>query len=97
MKNIINVVSTFVFLFFFALNVSPHDSHTHKAPWVACEEKNKAAECSYKNGTGDFFKGSCQSFQEILMCVRSEPIIYAKDLVKQAKKVKNKSVIHSHP
>ncbi|MBU2869654.1 hypothetical protein [Colwellia sp. E2M01] len=55
-----------------------HDSHTHSAPWQACETKNKAAQCSYENGNGDLFRGSCQVFSESLMCVRNQPIVYAK-------------------
>ncbi|TYK65113.1 hypothetical protein [Colwellia echini] len=67
-----------LFLLSSLFTVSAHDSHTHSAPWQACETKAKAEQCSYTNGAGDLFKGSCQLFSESLMCVRNEPIIYAK-------------------
>ena len=42
--------------------------------------------CSYTNGDKDLFKGSCQLFNEALMCVRNEPIIHFEDLSKEAQK-----------
>jgi hypothetical protein len=62
-----------------------HDSHVHKAPWQACEQKQKSQQCSYHNGAGDLFKGTCQLFSKVLMCARNQPIIYADKLAKQAK------------
>ena len=76
--------------------VNAHDSHTHKAPWQACEQKQKAQQCSYNNGVGDLFIGTCQSFQKQLTCVRNKPIIYASELAKNAKqKIKSKAVVVS--
>lgn len=60
-----------------------HDSHTHTAPWKACSAKKKEDLCAYKNGQDDLFKGSCQSFHQQLMCVRNQPIIYAKAFEKK--------------
>jgi hypothetical protein len=71
---------------------SAHDSHTHSAPWQACESKQKSAQCSYTNGENDLFKGSCQMFSETLMCVRNQPIIHADAQVKKADKLAEKSV-----
>ena len=73
-------------LFFVALmvlasgffTVKAHDSHTHTAPWQACEQKQKTEQCAYTNGAEDLFKGSCQLFSDKLLCVRNEPIIHAK-------------------
>lgn len=83
-KNLVAVVLTIVFSSVFT--VSAHDSHTHTAPWKACEEKKKSEQCSYTNGDEDLFKGSCQLFSESLMCVRNQPIIYAEELAKDVKK-----------
>lgn len=83
-KNLISVVLTVIFLSTFT--VSAHDSHTHTAPWQACEDKKKSEQCAYKNGDDDLFKGSCQLFSEVLMCVRNQPIIHAVDLTKKANK-----------
>tara|TARA_R110000744_G_scaffold35132_1_gene81588 strand:+ start:13125 stop:13409 length:285 start_codon:yes stop_codon:yes gene_type:complete len=69
-----------------AFTASAHDSHTHSAPWQACENKQKTAQCSFTNGDEDLFKGSCQMFSETLMCVRNQPIIHADALGKQADK-----------
>ena len=77
------LLSTFV--------ASAHDSHTHSAPWQACESKKKSAQCSYTNGENDLFKGSCQMFSETLMCVRNEPIIHKEDLAENANKLANKA------
>ena len=67
-------------------SASAHDSHTHQAPWQACAEKQIKKACSYTNGDEDLFKGSCQLFNEVLMCVRNEPIIHFEDLSKEAQK-----------
>ena len=69
-------------LFSITFTVQAHDSHTHEAPWQACETKQVASQCSYTNGAGDLYKGTCQTFQEALMCVRNKPIEYAKPKVK---------------
>lgn len=82
--NLVAIVLTTVFLSVFT--VSAHDSHTHTAPWQACEEKNKSEQCSYTNGDDDLFKGSCQLFNEVLRCVRNQPIIHAEELTKEVKK-----------
>lgn len=68
-----------------------HDSHTHSAPWQACESKQKSAQCSYTNGENDLFKGSCQLFSETLMCVRNQPIIHADAQVKKTEKLVEKT------
>ena len=68
-----------------------HDSHTHTAPWQACENIQKTEQCSYTNGDGDLFKGTCQLFNKVLMCVRNQPIIYVEDLAKKAKSKGKKS------
>ena len=54
-----------------------HDGHVHKAPWQACETKQLSNACSYENGNGDLFRGSCQLFTGTLMCVRNQPIVKA--------------------
>ena len=97
-NNLVTMVLTTLFSSVFS--VSAHDSHTHTAPWEACEEKNKSEQCSYTNGDGDLFRGSCQLFSESLMCVRNQPIISAEDLAKEVK-TKNKvkdthDLSHSH-
>ena len=76
---LINLVSvTSIMLISSTLTVCAHDSHTHTAPWQACEQKQKTEQCAYTNGDEDLFKGSCQLFSDKLMCVRNEPIIHAK-------------------
>ncbi|MBU2919070.1 hypothetical protein KO505_14050 [Psychrosphaera sp. F3M07] len=76
--------------------VNAHDSHTHKAPWQACEQKQKAQQCAYHNGVGDLFIGTCQSFKQQLTCVRNKPIVYASELATKAKqKIKSKAVVIS--
>jgi hypothetical protein len=85
------LVTFFTMLFFSVSTVNAHESHTHTALWQACEDKQKAEICSYTNGDGDLFKGTCQLFSETLMCVRNQPIIPVEDL---AKKAKNK--VHAH-
>jgi hypothetical protein len=83
-NNLVAVLFTTVFVGVFT--ASAHDSHTHTAPWEACEEKKKSEQCSFTNGDGDLFKGSCQLFSEALMCVRNQPIIHAEDLAEEVKK-----------
>ncbi|CAA6820900.1 MAG: Unknown protein [uncultured Sulfurovum sp.] len=74
-------------LFLGLSSVSAHEGHSHKAPWEACEKVKKADECSYTNGIGDLFQGTCQVFTKALMCVRNKPIVKAKDIpVKSIKK-----------
>jgi hypothetical protein len=84
------IYSRFVFSLLTILSctssASAHDSHTHQAPWQACAEKQIKDACSYTNGDKDLFKGSCQLFNEALMCVRNEPIIHFEDLTKAAQK-----------
>lgn len=77
--------SCIVMVLFSIFSVNAHDSHTHEAPWQACEQKQKSQQCSYNNGAGDLFKGTCQLFSKVLKCVRNEPIISANELAKQAK------------
>jgi hypothetical protein len=84
----------FVILLLSISKVSAHDSHTHTAPWQACESLQKTDQCSYTNGDGDLFKGTCQLFNEVLMCVRNQPIIHVKDLVKDTQSTDEKS--HQH-
>jgi hypothetical protein len=89
------VLAVFVIVIFFRVSsVNAHESHTHTAPWQACEDKQKADLCSYTNGDGDLFKGTCQLFNEVLMCVRNQPIIHVKDLVKDTQSTDEKS--HQH-
>ena len=71
-----------------------HYSHTHTAPWQACENMHKTEQCSYTNGDGDLFKGTCQLFDEVLMCVRNQPIIHVEDLAKDAQSTNKKT--HHH-
>jgi len=67
----------------FSINsVSANDSHMHTAPWEACENMQKSRQCSYINGDDDLFQGTCQLFSNVLMCVRNQPIIHIKHLVK---------------
>jgi hypothetical protein len=73
-------------LFLSVFSVSAHDSHVHTAPWQACEEKKKSEQCSYTNGEHDLFKGSCQLFSEVLMCVRNQPIIHVEVLTTDTEK-----------
>lgn len=82
------IISSFMFMLSSLLTVNAHDSNSHKAPWSVCEKQEKGAQCSYTNGDGDLFKGTCQSFNEALMCVRNQPIIHAEDLVEKAKNMK---------
>lgn len=87
--NVHKLVS-FVFIFMFSnlFVANAHDSNSHKAPWKACENKFKTEQCSYTNGDRDLFKGTCQTFSDVLMCVRNQPIIRAEDLLKRTHKVK---------
>lgn len=65
----------------FSLSIFAHEGHIHKAPWEACEKKQKEDNCSYVNGDNDLFRGSCQYFSNKLMCVRNKPIIKATNTV----------------
>ncbi|WP_426359847.1 hypothetical protein ACPUVO_06375 [Pseudocolwellia sp. HL-MZ19] len=84
------IFNRIAFTFFVLLagisSANAHDSHTHQAPWQACADKQIKEACSYTNGDEDLFKGSCQLFNEALMCVRNEPIIHVKALAKAAEK-----------
>ena len=90
---------TLVIAALYLMPAMAHDSHTHEAPWQACEQKKKAQQCSYNNGAGDLFKGTCQSFKKHLMCVRNQPIVYAKELAEDAKqKIHDKALAkHKQP
>ena len=69
-------------LFIISLNFTlyAHEGHGHKAQWEACDKKQKEDTCSYTNGEHDLFQGTCQYFNEALMCVRNKPIVKAKDV-----------------
>lgn len=90
----INSLSAIVFIMLMSspTTIHAHDSHTHAAPWQACEEKNKSSQCSYTNGENDLFKGTCQLFSDTLMCVRNQPIIRAKKPTKSIQKNINRDV-----
>lgn len=80
---LINVIS----LSFFS-TLMAHDGHSHEAPWKACEESKKEDKCSYTNGNGDLFQGTCQSFKETLMCVRNKPIVKSQENISTSLKSK---------
>lgn len=100
MIKILNLLMIMTLVMFLSISLAnAHDSHSHQAPWQACADKQKSQDCSYKNGAGDLFKGSCQLFSEALLCVRNKPIIYA---IKPVEMTKNKDTqenvtAHSHP
>ena len=64
------------YLMAFSISLGAHEM-VYEAPWEACEEAVRSDQCAYQNGDGDLFRGTCQSFNEALMCVRNQPIIYA--------------------
>jgi hypothetical protein len=78
-------------------SASAHDSHTHTAPWEACEHMKKSKQCAYINGDGDLFQGTCQLFSDVLMCVRNQPIIHVKDLAKEIEEAKRKAKMSQMP
>lgn len=67
-----------------------HDM-VHEAPWSACEEAARSDQCSYSNDNGDLYQGTCQSFNDALMCVRNKPIVYANTMALANEKQHNQS------
>lgn len=67
-----------VLLTSFLSTLMAHGDHQHHAIWKACEKIKKDDNCSYTNGNGDLFIGTCQAFSDTLMCVRNKPIVKAK-------------------
>ena len=63
------------FLLIIQNNTFAHEGHSHSAPWLACEHKQRNDACQYENAERDVFIGSCQQFQQNLMCVRNKPIV----------------------
>jgi len=63
-----------------------HEGVVSSAPFKACQNLEKKAECSYENDHGDLYIGSCRLFNTQLMCVRSKPIVKAESLKKSAVK-----------
>lgn len=59
--------------------VIAHGVH-NEAPWTACSAQERNASCSYSDGHGDLYRGSCQLFSDKLMCVRNQPIVRQADL-----------------
>ncbi|MGJ8668788.1 MAG: hypothetical protein ACSHXK_04790 [Oceanococcus sp.] len=59
------------------LSVSAANAHgnSNMAPWEACKAQERGAACSFQDGHGDEYRGSCQLFSDALMCVRNQPII----------------------
>ena len=53
-----------------------HSGHVHKAPLIACQSLSKGESCRYMVGKDKVYKGTCQLFEETLMCVRNQPIEY---------------------
>lgn len=53
-----------------------HSGHVHKAPLIACQSLSKGESCRYMVGKDKIYKGTCQMFEETLMCVRNQPIEY---------------------
>ena len=53
---------------------SAHGNH-NQAPWQACESAERNAACSFEDGHGSLYKGTCQSFNDKLMCVRNQPVV----------------------
>jgi hypothetical protein len=50
-----------------------HAGHGTQAPWQACEEKKLNQSCDYINHNQKAI-GTCQSMNEVLMCVRNRPL-----------------------
>lgn len=87
MMNLITPISrTLTILLLTTLHTSifAHEGHGSKAPWDACQDKALQNQCSFTNGHGDLYQGTCQAFSYALMCVRNVPIIKAADLKKIA-------------
>jgi hypothetical protein len=61
-----------------------HEGVVSSAPFLACQNSEKTAECSYENDHGDLYIGSCRLFNTQLMCVRSKPIVKAESIKKSA-------------
>lgn len=57
-----------------------HNSHSNKASYKACEQKQQNNKCFYTNSHKDLFKGSCQIFSQKLVCVRNKPIVRERKL-----------------
>ena len=76
----------FISTSFFALS---HAGHGSNAPWEACADKKLNDECTYsihhQKATG-----TCQAMNEVLMCVRNQPL---ENIIEKAtqKPSKNKS------
>ena len=60
---------------FFSVTLYAHSGHVHKAPWEACDEKEKEDICSYTVNDIDLYRGTCQYFNTVFRCVRNKPII----------------------
>lgn len=63
-----------VLVFLSINNAYAHDID-HSAPWDACEDLEKSAQCAYVVDEKDLYRGTCQIFQEHLMCIRNQPIV----------------------
>ncbi len=76
MPSAIGHLSRFVALLIMlaAGTVGAHDAHVNEAPWLACEQRQLGNACSYTNSSHDLYRGTCQSMQEHLFCVRNQPI-----------------------
>jgi hypothetical protein len=56
-----------------------HNGHGDELPWQACSEAKKNDSCEYTNSHKTLFRGNCKAFNEVLMCVRNQPIIQVED------------------
>ena len=51
-----------------------HDGNLNEKPWLVCKERRLDDSCAYENSANDVYRGTCQSIQAHLMCVRNQPI-----------------------
>jgi hypothetical protein len=76
-SSIITIIASLTLSSVWTPLVWAHNAALSDQPVLACEIKTLKDKCSYTNKSGDLYRGSCQSFNDTLMCVRNLPIIKA--------------------
>jgi hypothetical protein len=97
LKKVLSSAGVCLTLSLACVTVAAHNGHGDELPWQACSEAKKNDSCEFTNSHKTLFRGNCKAFNEVLMCVRNQPLIQIEDTNLKAEdtstKAETKSVI----
>ena len=71
-----------------------HGGNADPAPWNACLEASIEDRCEFTDHHSNLHRGTCQSFDGRMMCVRNKPIVSAHALESTAEEFESKTGLH---